>query len=56
MLFFPHGLPAVSYVLFGATVVLAAMFFRRVVYHLKRAGLERRHLSFNPLATARVQW
>ena len=56
MLAFPQGLGAVRLVLFGMTVVLLGFFFRRVAYHLRRAGLERRHLSFNPFATARVQW
>jgi len=56
MLIFPQGVAAVRVVLFAITVVALAMFFRRVVYHIRRAGLERRHLSFNPLATARAQW
>lgn len=51
---FPHGVPIVQYALFGLALVLAAMFFRRVAFHLRNQGLERRHLSFNPLATARA--
>jgi len=39
--------------LLGATFAGILMFLRRVVYHLEYAKLGRRHLSFNPLGTAR---
>jgi NADH-quinone oxidoreductase subunit H len=55
MVVFPHGAPGVPIALFAAAVVLLALFFRRVGYHLRRAGLRREDLSFNPLATARVR-
>lgn len=51
---FPHGLPGTNIVLFVLFLGLLAMFFRRIAFHLRRQGLERRHLSFNPLATARA--
>ena len=54
MAIFPHGVPAVQFGLFGLSVVLLGLFLRRVVQHLNNQGLERRHLSFNPLATARA--
>src|SRR2546428_3324439 len=49
MVLFPHGAPGVPVVLFAAAVVLLALFFRRVGYHLRRAGLRRDDLSFNIL-------
>jgi NADH-quinone oxidoreductase subunit H len=52
---FPHGAPGVPVVLFAAALVLLGLFFRRVGFHLRRAGLRREDLSFNPLATARVR-
>jgi NADH-quinone oxidoreductase subunit H len=50
---FPQGTPAVQLALFAVTVVLAIAFIARVVWHIRHAGLGRRHLSFNPLSTAR---
>jgi hypothetical protein len=38
----------------GLAFALLVAFFARVVYHLRRAGLSRGELSFNPLATARI--
>jgi NADH-quinone oxidoreductase subunit H len=56
MLVFPHGAPAVRIALaVGAGVALAA-FFWRVRYHTLAAGYGRRQLSFNPLATRRIEW
>ncbi len=56
MVAFPNGLFAARVALTGLAAVLVLAFVVRVRHHLKRAKLERRHLSFNPLATARVQW
>jgi len=53
MVLFPHGLTPVRWLLLLAAVVAIAAFVRRVAYHIRYARLERRHLSFNPLATAR---
>jgi NADH-quinone oxidoreductase subunit H len=56
MLVFPHGAPAVRIALtVGAGVALAA-FFWRVRHHTLAAGYGRRQLSFNPLATRRIEW
>jgi NADH-quinone oxidoreductase subunit H len=54
MVVFPHGAPFVSAMLCIASVGLLALFARRVMYHLRRAGLRRDELSFNPLSGARV--
>jgi NADH-quinone oxidoreductase subunit H len=54
MVVFPHGAPFVSVVLCVAAVGLFGLFLRRVMYHLRRAGLRRDELSFNPLSGARV--
>jgi NADH-quinone oxidoreductase subunit H len=54
MVVFPHGAPFVSAVLCLAAVGLFGLFLRRVMYHLRRAGLRRDELSFNPLSGARV--
>jgi len=54
MVAFPHGAPFVSVVLCVAAVGLFGLFLRRVMYHLRRAGLRRDELSFNPLSGARV--
>lgn len=54
MLVFPSGAPLVPEALCLAAVVLLALFARRVVFHLRRAGIGRADLSFNPLATART--
>lgn len=56
MVAFPQGVPAVRIALTLMAGVLIVLFFARVVFHIRRARLSRRHLSFNPLATARVQW
>ena len=53
MVLFPHGLTPVRWLLLLAAVVAIAAFVRRVAFHIRYARLERRHLSFNPLATAR---
>jgi NADH-quinone oxidoreductase subunit H len=53
MVAFPGGVPAVRWVLFACALVGVAAFLRRVVFHLRSAGLTRDHLSFNPLSTAR---
>jgi NADH-quinone oxidoreductase subunit H len=53
MVVFPAGVPLMRWVLFAVAVVGVAAFLRRVGFHLRHAGLERRHLSFNPLSTAR---
>jgi NADH-quinone oxidoreductase subunit H len=54
MVAFPQGAPFVPQALCLLTVVLALVFFWRVVYHLRRAGVPREELSFNPLSTTRV--
>jgi NADH-quinone oxidoreductase subunit H len=54
MVVFPHGAPFASAVLCLAAVGLFGLFLRRVMYHLRRAGLRRDELSFNPLSGARV--
>jgi NADH-quinone oxidoreductase subunit H len=53
MVLFPHGLTPVRWLLLIAAVVAIVAFVRRVAFHIRYARLERRHLSFNPLATAR---
>ena len=53
MVLFPQGLAPVRWLLLLAAVVAIAAFVRRVAFHIRYARLERRHLSFNPLATAR---
>jgi hypothetical protein len=40
-------------VLFALALVAVGAFVRRVTFHLRYARLGRRHLSFNPLSTAR---
>jgi NADH-quinone oxidoreductase subunit H len=54
MVAFPAGVPAVRGALCLLAAALVALFVWRVVYHLRRAKLSRRELSFNPLATAPV--
>ncbi|MGH7821317.1 MAG: hypothetical protein ACREQ9_16250, partial [Candidatus Binatia bacterium] len=54
MVAFPHGAPLVPQALCLLAVVLFGLFVRRVAYHVRRAGLRRAELSFNPLATART--
>jgi hypothetical protein len=53
MVAFPQGVPAVRGLLFALALVGVAAFLRRVVFHIRNAGLTRDHLSFNPLSTAR---
>jgi NADH-quinone oxidoreductase subunit H len=53
MVVFPAGVPAMRWALFAVAVIAVAAFVRRVTFHIRNAGLERRHLSFNPLSTAR---
>ena len=54
MVAFPAGAPGVRLALFALGMAGLAVFGWRVVYHLRRAGLTRAELSFNPLSTARV--
>src|SRR5256885_1809880 len=54
MVLFPSGLDGGRVLLSLVAVALLAVFARRVVFHIRRAGLTRQELSFNPLATARV--
>jgi NADH-quinone oxidoreductase subunit H len=54
MVAFPQGVPAVRAALCLLAVALFGLFMWRVVYHLRRAGLRRDQLSFNPLSTARI--
>jgi len=56
MVAFPAGLPAAQMALFLLGVALLGVFAWRVTYHLRRAGLTRAELSFNPLSTARIPW
>ena len=53
MVVFPAGVPAMRWALFAVAVVALAAFVRRGDFHIRYVRLERRHLSFNPLATAR---
>ena len=53
MVLFPHGLAPVRWLLLAVAAVAIVAFVRRVAFHIRYARLERRHLSFNPLATAR---
>ena len=53
MVLFPHGVSLVRWLLLAVAVVAIVAFVRRVAFHIRYARLERRHLSFNPLATAR---
>ncbi len=54
MVVFPNGAPGVPQLLCVAAAVLVWVFFRRVRYHLKRAGLKREEMSYNILATGRI--
>jgi hypothetical protein len=54
MVVFPGGLEPVRWILSGLALVLVVGFLFRVRYHIRRAGLRRDDLSFNPLAGARV--
>ena len=56
MVLFPAGVPAVRVGLTLLSGALLLLFVWRVAFHLRRAGLSRRDLSFNPLATARATW
>ena len=56
MLVFPHGVPAVRWVLSLAAGFGLVAFLWRVRYHVIAAGYGRRQLSFNPLGTQRVEW
>ena len=54
MVVFPAGVPAVHVALCLVTLGLLGLFASRVAFHIRRAGLRRDQLSFNPLATASV--
>jgi len=54
MVAFPHGTPLVTRALCALTALAILLFAWRVVFHLRRAGLTRAELSFNPLSTARI--
>ena len=54
MLVFPAGAPLVRWLLCLVAVALLGLFASRVAFHIRRAGLRRDQLSFNPLATASV--
>jgi NADH-quinone oxidoreductase subunit H len=54
MVVFPGGLWVMRIALFALTVALGIAFLIRVRYHLRRAGLRRDDLSFNPLSGVRV--
>jgi NADH-quinone oxidoreductase subunit H len=56
MVAFPGGVPVVRWALTALAGVLAVLFVRRVVFHIRRARLARADLSFNPLSTTRVAW
>ena len=56
MVAFPAGVPAVRAALVVLVAGLALAFLWRVRFHVRNARLTRRHLSFNPLSTARVPW
>ena len=56
MVCFPAGVPVVRAALAAAGGLAIVAFAWRVRYHIKYAGLGRRHLSFNPLGTERVSW
>jgi hypothetical protein len=53
MVVFPEGTPRVTRALCALVGVMMLLFAWRVVFHVRRAGLLRGELSFNPLATAR---
>src|SRR3989442_709984 len=54
MVLFPSGLGGIRVHLSVTAVALLGLFVRRVVFHVRRAGLKRDELSFNPLSTGRV--
>jgi NADH-quinone oxidoreductase subunit H len=54
MVVFPQGVPAMRVALCALAALLLGVFAWRVVYHLRRAGLRRDELSFNPLSGVRV--
>jgi NADH-quinone oxidoreductase subunit H len=54
MVAFPQGAPLVTQGLCVLAAVAILLFAWRVVFHLRRAGLSRAELSFNPLSTARI--
>jgi NADH-quinone oxidoreductase subunit H len=54
MVLFPNGAWPVRIALCVAAAGLFVRFVSRVLYHLRRAGLRRDELSFNPLSGARV--
>ena len=56
MLIFQDGVPVVRWILTLAAGGALVAFFWRVRYHVIAAGYGWRQLSFNPLATKRVEW
>ena len=54
MVAFPQGTPVVQAALCLLAAGLVLAFAWRVLFHLRRAGLRRAELSFNPLSTARI--
>ena len=54
MVIFPDGAPLVRIALSVVALGLLVVFAWRVRYHLRRAGIRRVDLSFNPLSGARV--
>jgi NADH-quinone oxidoreductase subunit H len=56
MLVLPQGVPLVRWLLTAVAGVGLVAFFWRVRYHVRAAGYGWRQLSFNPLATTRVEW
>jgi len=44
MVVFPAGVPAMRWALFAVAVIAVAAFVRRVTFHIRNAGLERRQL------------
>ena len=53
VVFFPQGLFVMRLALMAVAAIVLLRFLGRVSYHVRRAGLPREELSFNPLATAR---
>jgi NADH-quinone oxidoreductase subunit H len=54
MVAFPQGAPGVPAALCALTALLFVAFLWRVLYHLRRAGVPRAEMSFNPLSSKRI--